>query len=276
MLRFDGVYFNPEYNWRYASVLRFLPDGFCLCTCVEPTADLHRLRLDPNRGSGVGRWRVEGNRLEIVKRYRNHDGTLRPGRVVHEGSLLEDGGLQTNSRDWLGHWTEPQKYEERYAFVPREFPEQAFDFVSILGPSGEWRLNPVDTAEVVRVSESCWLYRTPVTVSQFRLVPRQYLNDPPRGGWKHDWPVVRISRDDALAYAVAVGGRLPTPEEWTLAGGRSGKRKAALVGMGDVNANGVQDLAGNVAEWCSVDGMVLGGKRPVPGPGVGFRVAFDG
>lgn len=271
MLRCDGFYFNPTYNLRWASALRFLPDGFCVHKTVEPACDLQKVSLTPG---GVGRYRVEGERVEIVMRYREWNGPLRPGRIVFEGRL-EGEGLETRSRDWLGHWTLPQSYDERFTFVPRELPACDLDFVSILGPSGEWRLNPLDTAELVRVSDGCWLYRTPVTVSQYRLVPGQSLPDPPRSGWKHDLPVVRISRETALRYAEAVGGRLPTPEEWRLAGGREGKRKATLVGFGDVSPQGVQDLAGNVAEWCSVEGVVLGGRRPTAGPSVGFRVAFS-
>jgi len=101
-------------------------------------------------------------------------------------------------------------------------------------------------------------------------------------GWKSNWPVTAISKDDASAYArwrserEGRPCRLPTEEEWekaarggdgrtwpwgdrfdasfahsaSSAAGRSTPHKVGAF-TGDSSVYGVQDLAGNVREWTS-------------------------
>lgn len=83
-----------------------------------------------------------------------------------------------------------------------------------------------------------------------------------------DAPVVRVTANEAAAFAAQLGGRLPTPEEWDQAAGLSGKpaitrpggkprvglrEPAATHGTkaadNDVNEFDLLDMAGNGAEW---------------------------
>jgi formylglycine-generating enzyme required for sulfatase activity len=102
--------------------------------------------------------------------------------------------------------------------------------------------------------------------------------------------VSRLTRDEAAAYCAFRGGRLPSGDEWTFA---AGGPKARRYPWGDTGAvcrravwgivggpcglgssgpelagahpdgaspDGVQDLAGNVAEWVAGDSAVRGGS----------------
>ena len=81
-----------------------------------------------------------------------------------------------------------------------------------------------------------------------------------------DHPVVNVTRADAIAFCVSVGGRLPTAAEWVAAAGehtwpwgdtfdpeRCNCAEAAWGWTTPVRTHehgpGAQDLAGNVWEW---------------------------
>ena len=81
-------------------------------------------------------------------------------------------------------------------------------------------------AHRVRV-DGFWMYRNLVTVAQYRRyceATRRSMPNAPTYGWKDSYPIVNVSWDDARAYCVWAGGRLPCEAEWEYAarGGNTG------------------------------------------------------
>jgi serine/threonine-protein kinase len=151
------------------------------------------------------------------------------------------------------------------------------------------------------------IMRCPVTVGQYRAfctATKRAMAPAPPWGLIDDHPVVNVSWDDAVAFAMWAGMRLPTEREWEKAARGTDGRKYpwgsewdaekcvnrgnsgfATMPVGSKPAGatpyGSLDMAGNVWERCDrysddIDCCVLrGGDYSCGDPG-DFRVTFRG
>lgn len=128
-----------------------------------------------------------------------------------------------------------------------------------------------------------WMYKYEVTVAQFKkfcLATKRAMPEIP--AWDVDnFPMVNVTWEDATAYCVWAGVRLPTEAEWenaarggderrfpwgnawetercnnmsdhNEAGGGNNAERAAPVGSFSIGISpyGIEDMSGNVWEWC--------------------------
>jgi formylglycine-generating enzyme required for sulfatase activity len=121
-------------------------------------------------------------------------------------------------------------------------------------------------AHIVTISKGFWIGQTEVTQAVYERVAR---TNPSRFEGDN-LPVENLSWDEAKAYCIAVGGRLPTEAEWEFAaragakadqgvrypdvaaaawfGGNSGGRPHEVAQKAP-NSLGLYDTLGNVWEW---------------------------
>ena len=118
-------------------------------------------------------------------------------------------------------------------------------------------------AHAVTITKGFWMGQTPVTQEAYEPVTGKnpsYFKGP-------NLPVEQVNREEAQAYCLAIGGRLPTEAEWEYAAraGTTQSRYAELdriawhrgnsgfqthpVGRKQGNQFGLYDMLGNVCEW---------------------------
>ena len=178
-------------------------------------------------------------------------------------------------------------------------PADGLTYVSVPGGTFQMGCSPGDgecnsnekPVVTVTLSKGFWLGETEVTQAAYRTVTGK---DPSRFKGS-ERPVESVSWDDARAYCVKVGGRLPTEAEWERAarGGTTGARYGSISDGGwysgnsgqkthpakqkSANAYGLFDMLGNVYEWTDdwYADTLPGGRDP-KGPAAGTERVLRG
>jgi formylglycine-generating enzyme required for sulfatase activity len=163
----------------------------------------------------------------------------------------------------------------------RENQKDGLKYVRI--PSGTFQMgcspgdksceNNEKPSHQVGVTKAFWIGQTEVTVGAYKCFEeasgRQMPHAPDfNNAWTNDnLPIVNVTWDEASAYCMWAGGRLPTEAEWEYAG-RGGSREARYGNLDDIawyggnsgqrrhevarkraNGFGLYDLLGNAWEW---------------------------
>ncbi|HUV94169.1 MAG TPA: SUMF1/EgtB/PvdO family nonheme iron enzyme [Anaerolineae bacterium] len=163
-------------------------------------------------------------------------------------------------------------------------------------PPGPFIYGESEGTRVVRLEHGYCIARTPVTNAQYARFVAVRGHEPPQH-WRGkvpldelcDHPVVNVSWDDAVAYAVWAGGRLPSEQEWEKAArgidGRvypwgdefdAARCNSSEAGIGTTtpvgryssygdSPCGCTDMAGNVWEWTASKYKSGSGDRVVRG-----------
>ncbi len=177
---------------------------------------------------------------------------VKPSNIA--SSLIQARTVRTNPKDGLEYvWIPPGE------FLMGASPEDDEEFDSERPPS------------LVKIAKGFCLGKTPVTAAAYDRFLQATGKASIGEGAGYELPVANVNWDDAMAYCLWVGLRLPTDAEWEYAAraGATAARYGELdriawylgnsrgirhpVAQKDPNAWGLYDMLGNVWEWTTDD-----------------------
>lgn len=231
----------------------------------------------------------------------------RPALIARLARRLSDElAMQEEAAKWaVETWAlalgviKPADISLAVSAAPVAAPVSTPSFAPLASRTGDVHINPVDDAIMLRVPpgeflmgdddqkdnprrrvglDDFWIYKTPVTVRQYRRfceATHREMPEAPGWGWQDEHPVVNVTWHDAAAYSTWAGVFLPTEAQWEKAArGADGRfypwsskwdsarcvnsvgnmrNSTAPIGscLQGASPFGALDMAGNVWEWCA-------------------------
>ncbi len=270
-------------RWQYADL--FKPNGYQRLKAALTT----RTEAAPDEGTTVRQLTADSRELRPIRGRRLAIVAITTLLMIAGGTALYQATMSSSRK--VPSTPTPNPHSTQPG------PELAG---MVLIPSGRFLmgLNQSSSPEVSPAHEvtlpAFHLDRTPVTNALFRdvLKSSNWVSGSTASGAGDDQaPVTNVTWDEADAYCLARGKRLPSEAEWEYAArgtdgrlypwGETFEAKAVNVresGIGhpepvgirprNVSPFGAADMSGNVWQWCSDD------YRPYPGGHASFAVPF--